>query len=251
VSDRFYDTDPVYYRVYLNHENLICVVHMQYHDERDYKDHRFARKPDGERWTFGTELEAKEFVNRTFKREAIHPDDLLPSHPSFLIVGDESSVARPRLIGYARRHPPPRPASRKAPAGFSFCVDRYPAMGYSFLVADLDARGRPMPTPEMPTISDLQGRRRPDRLGPLPRRRKTVYKQAQSPTTATICRKCGDLATLVATATPRRVTATAGGSRRSAEEVSSDSFVRCPKCRAHLEPARRPRGTSGWTRRPR
>ena len=83
----------MYYRVYLNHENLICVCCMQWFDEYDYERDRFVRDAGGSPLQFDDELSAKTFVNRTYKLEVIHPTDVLPSHPSLLLAGVERHLA--------------------------------------------------------------------------------------------------------------------------------------------------------------
>ena len=85
------DPNPMYYRLYL-HDGRVGVVTMQWFDEMDYHDHKFVRDESGERLRFAEEMDARRFLNRAFKREAIHPDDLLPCHPSFLIGGDEAAL---------------------------------------------------------------------------------------------------------------------------------------------------------------
>ncbi len=86
------DPNPVYYRLYL-HDGVICVVTMQWFDELDYKSYRFVQDADDRTpMRFARECDARWFANQTFRREAIHPDDLLPSHPSFLLAGDEGNL---------------------------------------------------------------------------------------------------------------------------------------------------------------
>lgn len=84
--------ETVYYRVYLNTENLVCVVEMCSTDEYDYRPQKFFRDADGQRMKFEKEHEARAFVNRTFRRECIRPEDLTPNHPSFMLSGDEGRL---------------------------------------------------------------------------------------------------------------------------------------------------------------
>lgn len=83
---------PVYYRIYLNRDGLICVVEMQDFDELDYTESKFFRGPDGERLKFDDEDQARALVNQTFKRSVIHPDDLTPNHAAFMIGGDDAAL---------------------------------------------------------------------------------------------------------------------------------------------------------------
>lgn len=86
------NSHPVYYRVYLDRDDVVCVVCMQDFDEYDYHQSRFFRGPDGVPVKFDQEEKAREFVNKTFKRSVIHPDDLTPNHPFFLAGGTEAGL---------------------------------------------------------------------------------------------------------------------------------------------------------------
>ncbi len=71
-------SDEVYYRLYLNRDMLHTVVCMQYFDEIDYTEHKFVKKPDGERYKFDTEAEAISVLNELFDPQEIVDEYVAP-----------------------------------------------------------------------------------------------------------------------------------------------------------------------------
>lgn len=62
----------IYYKIYLNSNNLLCIVEMQYFDEYDYNQSRFYSE-NGEIPKWYDEDEAKKYLNDTFQKELIDP----------------------------------------------------------------------------------------------------------------------------------------------------------------------------------
>lgn len=81
--DEVRDCNRSYYKIYLNRDNKLCVVEMQWFDEYDYESSKFYKDDDGYDVQFESEYEARKFLNDTFKVEYIAEDDLTPNHPDF------------------------------------------------------------------------------------------------------------------------------------------------------------------------
>lgn len=71
------ELSEVYYALYLSPRNeLIGVLHLQYHDEDDYRYTRFVRNSSDKVHIFGTIDAAKVYLNENFSKDQIDPDDL-------------------------------------------------------------------------------------------------------------------------------------------------------------------------------
>ena len=64
----------VYYRLYLDGNNLITVVCLQHFDEIDYYDYNFVRNSEGEKYFFDEEEDAIRQLNEWYKSEEIDPE---------------------------------------------------------------------------------------------------------------------------------------------------------------------------------
>lgn len=62
--------DGIYFKIYLNKNDLLTVVCLQWFDEYDYDFDRFY-KEDGSPVIFTTEKAAIDFLVKTFKKEFI------------------------------------------------------------------------------------------------------------------------------------------------------------------------------------
>lgn len=64
--------NDVYYKIYLDKDDLITIVELQEFDEPDYDHSRFFMSC-GKEITFMTEEHAIEYLNKHFKPECIDP----------------------------------------------------------------------------------------------------------------------------------------------------------------------------------
>jgi hypothetical protein len=76
-------SDTVYYRIFLNRDNLLVVVELQAFDEHDYDQNKFYRDNYGYKMSWPNELEAIKFLNENFKYQFIHPDYVTPNNTDF------------------------------------------------------------------------------------------------------------------------------------------------------------------------
>lgn len=78
----------VYYRIlWVAFRHKLAVACMQDFDEHEYDEPMFLLHADGERFCFETEEEAREYLNRHFRRRYIYSDDLLDAAQDTRIDG--------------------------------------------------------------------------------------------------------------------------------------------------------------------
>ena len=75
--------DPVYYRIYLNKEDLLTIVTMQSFDEDDYNQHRFLKNNEGKEIQFDYEDVAIQYLNDNYRFQSIDPKYRTPNNKNF------------------------------------------------------------------------------------------------------------------------------------------------------------------------